>query len=136
MSVHSTALLGVCALCGKHLRDDNRLCLSCCKEVMPDGPPLKRLRRFGFKVTYAQRQCMNIARDVCRAIPTEVDAASQSIKMSHLFVACDGKTYIGHEWISHNAGYCYSWSESYTPNTYRSGPVAGSAGGTVGRGQE
>lgn len=128
MSVTSSALLGVCAGCGTPVRD--KLCLSCCSKATPEGPPLKRLRRFGFKVTYAQRQCMNLARDVSKAIPTEVDVESESIKMSHLYVACDGKTYIGHEWISHNAGFCYSWSESYTPNTSLKGASSRPLGGS------
>ena len=49
------------------------------------------------------------------AIPTEVDAESCGVKMSHLYVAVDGKTYVGHEWIE-RGGSSFSWSELYTPN--------------------
>jgi hypothetical protein len=77
------------------------------------GPPLKRLRRYGFKVGYYQRQQMRQAAQVCGAIPTECDPEREQIKVSHLFVARDGKTYVGHEWIS-AGGSSYSWSEPYT----------------------
>lgn len=119
MSVPSNCLLGVCSMCGTPVHDV--LCFSCTLKASPQGPPLKRIRRFGFKPTYAQRQCMNLSRDVCKAIPTEVHPESGSVKMSHLFVACDGKTYVGHEWISRNGGLCFSWSESHPHNNAVSG---------------
>lgn len=111
--VRSTRLLGGCAVCGTPTSD--KLCLKCCQKALPVGPPLKRLRRFGFKVTYRQRQCMGVAKEITGAIPTEADADRCAIKMSHLFVACDGNTYIGHEWIW-SGGSSFSWSESYPPN--------------------
>jgi len=58
---------------------------------------------------------MNLAREITGAIPTDAEASSCGIKMSHLFVACDGKTYIGHEWIE-RSGSSFSWGESYVPN--------------------
>lgn len=58
---------------------------------------------------------MRQAAEVCGAIPTECDAEDETIKVSHLFVACDGKTYIGHECIT-QGGSSYSWSESYPQN--------------------
>jgi len=102
----------ICEKCDKEIREGDKFCLACCGKQSPDGPTLKRLRKYGFRVTYRQRQEMNLAREVVGAIPTEVDVASCGIKMSHLFVACDGKTYIGHEWIE-CGGNSHSWSELY-----------------------
>lgn len=98
--------------CGTPISVEDKLCLKCCREKAPTGPPLKRCRRYGFKVTYRQRQEMNLARDITGAIPTEVDTPSRGVKVSHLFVAVDGKTYIGHEWIESGGG-SYSWTERY-----------------------
>ncbi len=104
----------VCSKCGTEWK--GLLCLDCARKETPAGPPLTRLRRYGFKVGYYQRQAMRQAAEVCGAIPTECDAEDETIKVSHLFVACDGKTYIGHEWIT-QGGSSYSWSESYPQNT-------------------
>ena len=112
-AVGSMRLLGSCEMCGQPAHD--KLCLTCCRKVKPAGPALKRLRRFGVRVTYRQRECMRMAREITGAIPTEADAADSIIKMSHLYVAVDGKTYVGHEWIC-SGGSSYSWSESYPPN--------------------
>ena len=109
------ALVGNCAVCGKAIREGDKFCLSCCDKQTPEGPALERLRRYGFAIPYSQRQEMNLARDISGAIPTAVDADSHCIKMSHLYVACDGKTYIGHEWITPN-GSSYSWDKPYVPN--------------------
>lgn len=108
-------LLGGCAMCGTPTSD--KLCLTCCRKVKPVGPPLKRLRRYGFRVTYRLRQVMNCARDITGSIPTEAEPETGSIKVSYLYVACDGNTYVGHEWIS-PGGSSYSWSEPYPPNSY------------------
>ena len=109
------ALVGNCASCGKAIRDGDKFCLACCGQQTPEGPPLKRCRKYGFRVTYCQRQEMNLAREITGAIPTDAEASSCGIKMSHLFVACDGKTYIRHEWIE-RGGSSFSWSEPYVSN--------------------
>ena len=98
-----------CEKCGTAWQ--GRFCFDCAKAAIPGGPPLQRLRRFGFKVPYRQRVQMRQSQEISGAIPTECDE-SQSIKMSHRFVACDGMTYIGHEWIS-PGGSGLSWSEAY-----------------------
>jgi hypothetical protein len=103
----------VCSKCGTEWK--GLLCLDCARKETPAGPPLKRLRRYGFKVSYHMRQCLRQAAQVTGAIPTECDTEDETIKVSHLFVACDGKTYIGHEWIT-QGGSSYSWSESYPQN--------------------
>ena len=103
----------VCSKCGTEWK--GLLCLDCARKETPAGPLLKRLRRYGFKVSYHMRQCLRQAAQVTGAIPTECDAEDETIKVSHLFVACDGKTYIGHEWIT-QGGSSYSWSESYPQN--------------------
>lgn len=98
-----------CSKCGTDSHDT--LCLGCARKSTPVGPPLKRLRRYGFKINYRMRQWMRMAYKISGSIPTECDKSTGSIKVSHLFVACDGKTYIGHEWIFQ--GSSYSWSEPY-----------------------
>ena len=113
-------LVGRCVGCDKTIRHDDKYCIDCCRKATPEGTPLKRLRRYGFRITYAQRQIMNLGRDICGAIPTEVDDGYCTIKMSNLYVACDGKTYIGHQWIT-QGGSSYSWSESYPPNNQPQG---------------
>jgi hypothetical protein len=100
-----------CERCGVATISD-KFCLRCCEKATPAGPPLKRLRRYGFKVSYRQRQCMNLSREITGAIPTECDQETRQIKMSHLYVAVDGCTYVGHEWIT-SGGSSYSWSELY-----------------------
>ena len=91
------------------------LCTNCCRKRKPEGPPLKRLRRYGFPVSRWMRACLRVAAQVNGAFPTECDPESHEIKVSHLFVACNGKTYIGHEWIT-QGGSTHSWSESYPSN--------------------
>jgi hypothetical protein len=105
-----------CDECGKSIRDDDKFCLACCGNQTPEGPPLKRCRKYGFRVTYSQRHEMNLAREITGAIPTDAEASSGGIKMSHLYVACNGKTYIRHEWIERGGSSC-SWSEPYVPNS-------------------
>ena len=103
----------VCSECGKEWQ--GLLCLYCAQRRKPEGPPLKRLRRYGFAVSYRMRQCLRRAAENSGAIPTECEPETESLKVSHLYVACDGKTYIGHEWIS-QGGASYSWSEPYPSN--------------------
>lgn len=99
-----------CAKCAKP--STTFLCLECCNLAVPGGPPLIRLRRFGFNIPYYQRKEMRLAAQVSGAIPIEVDTEDRSVLMAHRFVACDGKTYIGYEWIT-QSGSSYSYSEAY-----------------------
>ncbi len=99
-----------CSKCGCEWSD--LLCLDCCKKETPVGPPLKRCRRYGFKVGYHQRKEMRLATSISGKIPTEADPERRAVKMSARYVACDGKTYISHEWI-YFLGSSYSWSEPY-----------------------
>jgi hypothetical protein len=101
-----------CSVCGKPWND--LLCLDCCRKQKPAGPPLKRLRRYGFKVAYHQRQEMRLAAQISGAIPTECDPERRAIKVSNTFVACNGRTYIRHEWI-YPGGSSTSWGEDYPP---------------------
>ena len=98
-----------CKLCGQQTSDV--YCLKCCGKITPKGPPLKRLRRYGFKLSYSQKQDMKMLKEINGAIPTEADQARETIKVSHLYVACDGNTYIRHCWIG--KGSSFSWSEGY-----------------------
>ncbi len=103
----------VCSKCGTPWQ--GLLCLDCCKKETPAGPPLTRLRRYGFKIAYHQRREMQLAAKISGAIPTDCDPVTRAVKMSHRYVACDGKTYVTHEWIYPLGSSC-SWGESYPPN--------------------
>lgn len=103
----------VCSKCGTPWQD--LLCLDCCRKEEPVGPPLTRLRRYGFKIAYHQRREMQLAAKISGAIPTDCDPVTRAVKMSHRYVACDGKTYVTHEWIYPLGSSC-SWGESYPPN--------------------
>jgi hypothetical protein len=58
------------------------------------------------------RQVLRQAAQISGSIPTECNQEDETIKVSHLYVAVDGKTYVGHEWIT-QGGSSYSWSEAY-----------------------
>lgn len=88
------------------------MCIECAKKEIPVGPPLKRLRRYGFKVSYRMRQEMRLNAEIFGSIPTECEPEDESICMSHLFVACDGETYRGYAWIT-QGGSSLSGSEAY-----------------------
>ena len=104
-----------CADCGTDVRGYEKFCLRCCGKQIPSGAPLKRCRKYGFKVTYAQRQMMKLEMEVCGAIPVDADESRHAVKMGHLYVACNGKTYAGYTWIF-QCGSNLGWSESYPPN--------------------
>jgi len=104
-----------CSGCGVDVRDDDKFCLQCCRKQIPSGPPLKRCRKYGFKVTYAQRQTMKVEKEVCGAIPVDADESRHAVKMGHLYVACNGKTYVGYTWCF-ACGSDFGFSESYPPN--------------------
>lgn len=103
----------VCSKCGTEWK--GLLCLDCARKETPAGPPLTRLRRYGFKIAYHQRREMQLAAKISGAIPTDCDPVTRAVKMSHRYVACDGKTYVTHEWIYPLGSSC-SWGESYPPN--------------------
>jgi hypothetical protein len=103
----------VCSMCGTPWQ--GLLCLDCCAKKRPAGPPLKRLRRYGFQIAYHQRREMRLASQISGAIPTDCDPVTRAVKMSHRYVACDGKTYVTHEWI-YPLGSSVSSGEPYPPN--------------------
>lgn len=55
---------------------------------------------------------MRAASRVNGSIPVEVDVVNGSVLMAHRYVACDGMTYLGREWIT-QGGSSYSFSEKY-----------------------
>lgn len=102
-----------CSACGEPWPDV--FCVDCCRKQTPEGPPLKRLRKFGFKLTYIQRQQMKSSARISGTIPTKSYPDRGVIQVSALFVACDGKTYIHHDKIA-SGGSSLGWSESYPQN--------------------
>jgi hypothetical protein len=113
-AVASAASCSACRDCGTAVKAEHVLCMDCCRKAAPEGPPLKRIRKYGFEPTSMHHRDLKLSRSF-GAIPIKSYPKMRMVLMARLYVACDGKTYIDYERCAD--GCSLSWSEPYPQNS-------------------
>jgi hypothetical protein len=98
-----------CSICGTQW--NGVFCLNCARKQEPKGPALVAVHRYGFNPCYTLRRDIKVARSM-GAVVTASDPDGESVTMSRLFVACDGKTYVARTEMF--AGGAVGWDEPWT----------------------